>query len=99
MQYEDLRSYMITRHDVVLQQIETISEKDVEIQGLNDEIDSLNKTIEQKEEKIAELEKNFDNLKKELSEEMIRHSITSQSLENANKKIGILDLNVKDYKQ
>jgi hypothetical protein len=48
MEYEDLRSYMIKRHELVLELQETIKDRVFDIRKLNEEITVLKNTIQVK---------------------------------------------------
>ena len=55
MEYEDLRSYMLIRHDLVLKLQETILDRDYDIIKFKAEVENQKTTIYKKNEEIIKL--------------------------------------------
>jgi septal ring factor EnvC (AmiA/AmiB activator) len=55
MEYEDLRSYMLKIHDLVLKLQETIKDREYDIKKLKEEVENQKTTIYKKNEEIIKL--------------------------------------------
>lgn len=77
MEYEDLRSFNLLRYDFILKLQETIKDRDYEISNLKEEVETHKNTIAKRDEDIIKLKNDVLDVKKELSDEIIKHAITS----------------------
>ena len=98
MHYEDLRSFMIKRHELILELQETIKDREFDIRKLKEQVENQKETIQKRNQEIIDLKNEVQESKKELSDEMIKHAITSQHLETANKKISGLEITCKQLR-
>lgn len=87
MVYEDLRSTMVSRHEYVLSLLEQIEDLKRNIKRQDGEIDRLQNIVQKKDEEMVLQKEVTKEAKKDLSDEIIRHAITTQDLEKTNKNV------------